>query len=107
MTDSGEASRSDRQLVVEYGVSLDGVWLPLDMLRRLEQHGPWHPAFVEATADQRRVLLAHNLAERHNRSGLHRGLALSNLLDAIPFQPTEPIDKIPPAKEPAPGRTGR
>ncbi len=48
----------------------------------------------EARADQERVLLAHLLAERHNRAGLHRGLGLPDLLDAVPFQPTVSFKKI-------------
>ena len=79
---------------MEYGITLDGIWLPLAMLRRLGTHGPWDPPFTEATADQERVLLAHLLAERHNQAGLHRGLSLPNLLDAIPFQPTASFGKI-------------
>ena len=81
-------------MVVEYGVTLDDVWLPLAMLRRLRTHGPWDPPFTEANADQERVLLAHGLAERHNERGLHRGIGLSGFLDAIPFEPTVPFEKV-------------
>lgn len=81
-------------MVVEYGVELDGVWLPLPMLRRLEVHGPWDSPFTEATADQERVLLVHSLAEAHNQAGLHRGAGLRGFLDAIPFEPTLPLEKI-------------
>jgi hypothetical protein len=69
--------------------------MPLAMLRRLDTRGPWDSPFTEATADQERVLLAHALAEKHNQAGLHRGISLPDLLDAIPFQPTVPIEKIP------------
>jgi hypothetical protein len=79
------------RMVVEYGVELDGVWLPLPMLRRLAAHGPWDRPFIEAAADQERVLLAHSLAERHNQTGLHRGVGLSGFLSAIPFEPTVPF----------------
>ena len=84
-----------RRMVVEYGVELDGVWLPLAMLRRLGQHGPWDSPFTEATADQERVLLAHSIADRHNNSGLHRGAGLTGFLDAIPFEPTVPFAAVP------------
>ena len=57
-------------MVVEYGITLDGVWLPLALLRRLAEHGPWSPPYTEATADQERVLISHALAERHNGAGL-------------------------------------
>jgi hypothetical protein len=83
------------RLVVEYGVELDGVWLPVAMLRRLHTHGPWDRPFTEATADQERVLLAHALADRHNESGLHRGAGLPGFIDAIPFEPTVPFPTVP------------
>lgn len=91
------------RLVVEYGVELDGVWLPIAMLRRLTAHGPWNPPFTDATADQERVLVAHSLAERHNRKGLHRGIGLTGFMDAIPFEPTVPM---PAAPGELPGRSG-
>jgi len=80
-----------KRLVVEYGVELDGVWLPIAMLRRLSEHSPWDRPFLEATTDQERVLLQHSLADRHNGRGLHRGMGLSGFLDAIPFEPTVPF----------------
>ena len=83
-----------KRMVVEYGVSLDGVWLPIAMLRRLSTHGPWDRPFTEATTDQERVLVAHALADRHNQSGLHRGAQLGGFLDAIPFEPTVPLEKL-------------
>lgn len=92
---SGEGSQLEQRLVVEYGVTLDDVWLPLAMLRRLRTRGPWDAPFTEANADQERVLLAHDLAERHNRSGLHRGIGLSGFLDAVPFEPTVPFRSLP------------
>ncbi len=36
----------------------------------------------------------HALAERHNERGLHRGLGLPGFLDAIPYEPTVPFDKL-------------
>jgi hypothetical protein len=84
-----------RRMVVEYGVELDGVWLPLAMLRRLATHGPWDRPFTEATMDQERVLLAHSLADPHNEKGLHRGAGLSGFLDAVPFEPTVPFPVVP------------
>jgi hypothetical protein len=83
------------RMVVEYGVELDGVWLPIAMLRRLTTHGPWDKPFTETTADQEHVLVAHSIAERHNESGLHRGVGLSGFLDAIPFEPTTPFPAVP------------
>jgi hypothetical protein len=91
---SEEGGTLEKRLVVEYGVTLDHVWLPLDMLRRLRSYGPWGAPFTEASADQERVLLAHALAERHNQAGLHRGLGLTGFLDAIPFEPTVSFQKL-------------
>ena len=76
MMSSGEPGKIEKRMVVEYGIALDGVWLPLPMLRRLRAHGPWDAPFTEADADQERVLLQHALAERHNEAGLHRGTGL-------------------------------
>ncbi len=90
-----EGGKLEKRMVVEYGIRLDGVWLPLPMLRRLRTHGPWDAPFTEANADQERVLLLHALAERHNQTGLHRGIGLSGFLDAIPYEPTVPFDKLP------------
>jgi hypothetical protein len=83
-----------KRMVVEYGTDLDGVWLPIAMLRRLNAHGPWDRPFTEATVDQERVLLRHSLADRHNQAGLHRGMQLGGFLDAIPFEPTVPMEKL-------------
>jgi hypothetical protein len=91
---TAEGWKLEQRMVVEYGVTLDDVWLPLAMLRRLRTHGPWDTPFTEANADQERVLLAHALAERHNERGLHRGIGLSGFLDAIPFEPTVPFEKV-------------
>jgi hypothetical protein len=91
---SGEDGKLEKRMVVEYGITLDGVWLPLPMLRRLRTHGPWDAPFTEANADQERVLLAHALAERHNQAGLHRGIGLSGFLDAIPYEPTVSFEKL-------------
>ena len=93
------AAHVKQRLVVEYGVELDGVWLPIAMLRRLGAHGPWDRPFTEATTDQERVLVAHSLADRHNQNGLHRGAVLSDFIDAIPFVPTVPLPAVP-DKEP-------
>ena len=89
-----------KRMVVEYGIELDGVWLPLAMLRRLDEHGPWNVPFTEATPDQAKVLLAHGLADRHN-SGLARAGGLRNFIDALPFAPTDVFRKITPDGGPA------
>src|ERR1700688_5296280 len=95
MVSSGEPVKIEKRMVVEYGIALDGVWLPLPMLRRLRAHGPGDAPFTEADADQERVLLQHALAERHNQAGLHRGTGLTGFLDAIPYEPTVSFPKLP------------
>ncbi len=97
------AAQVRQRLVVEYGVELDGVWLPIAMLRRLGAHGPWDRPFTEATTDQERVLVTHSLADRHNQHGLHRGAGLADYIDAIPFVPTVPFPAVP-GKEPQASR---
>jgi len=107
MVSSGDSEKIEKRMVVEYGINLDGVWLPLAMLRRLRTHGPWDAPFTEATADQERVLLVHALAERHNQAGLHRGAGLTGFLDAIPYEPTVAFPRLPdgdgPPGQPRPG----
>jgi hypothetical protein len=95
MMSSGEPGNIEKRMVVEYGITLDGVWLPLATLRRLRAHGPWDTPFTEATDDQERVLLMHGLAERHNQAGLYRGTGLTGFLDAIPYEPTVSFPKLP------------
>jgi hypothetical protein len=82
-----------KRMVVEYGIEVDGVWLPLAMLRRLDEHGPWNVPFTEASEEQAKVLIAHGLAERHN-TGLARGNVLRNFVEALPFAPTESFGTI-------------
>lgn len=79
--------------MVEYGIELDGIWLPLAMLRRLDEHGRWSAPFTEANQDQARVLVAHGLAEPHNH-GLCRGSGLKNFVEALPFEPTMPFRRV-------------
>ncbi len=95
MVSSSESGKFEKRMVVEYGINLDGVWLPLPMLRRLRAHGPWDAPFTEATAEQEQVLLIHALAERHNQVGLHRATGLTSFLDAIPYEPTVSFPKLP------------
>ena len=91
--DDAESAKVGTRLVVEYGIELDGIWLPLAMLRRLDEHGPWSAPFTEATADQAEVLVAHGLAEHHN-TGLCRGAGLRNFINALPFEATVPFEKL-------------
>jgi hypothetical protein len=93
----------EKRMVVEYGIELDGVWLPIAMLRRLDEHGPWQQPFTEATTDQATVLVAHGLAERHN-TGLSRASGLRNFIEALPFATTDAFRKIGPDGDQRNGR---
>lgn len=78
----------EKRMVPEYGITIDGVWLPLEMLGRLnDQHrydSEYGGAFTEASPEQERVLLAHNLAVKEIRGGLHSSdTGLDALLKAI------------------------
>lgn len=94
-------AKIEQRLVVEYGIELDGVWLPLAMLRRLDEHGPWSTPFTEASTEQAEVLVAHGLAQRQN-AGLSRGSGLRNFVDAFPFEPTMPFNKLSPTSNGVP-----
>jgi hypothetical protein len=65
----------EKRMVPQYGVTLDGVWLPYELLERLSEQrrydSDFGEAFIDADRDQERVLLAHNLAVRETRGGLH------------------------------------
>ena len=91
---SGEGGQLEKRMVVEYGITLDGVPAAVAHAAPGRAHGPWDAPFTEANADQEHVLLVHALAERHNQAGLHRGIGLSGFLDAIPYEPTVPFEKL-------------
>ena len=57
MTSGGEPAQIEKRMVVEYGVTLDGVWLPLAMLRRLGTHGPWDNRSRRSPVPDRRTTL--------------------------------------------------
>ena len=65
----------ETRMVPERGVTIDGVWFPLDLLDRLsDQHrydSDFGYAFTDANRDQERVLLDRNLAVKETRGGLH------------------------------------
>jgi hypothetical protein len=66
----------ETKMIAEYGVTLDGVWFPYGFLLLLLEQARyesewWGKAFIVATRDQERVLLAHNLAVKETKGGLH------------------------------------
>lgn len=92
----------ERRMIPQYGITLDGVWLPYRMLEALSDQGPWDSqygmAFIEARRDQERVLLEHGLAVKETKGGLHRSDTLADFLAAIEWPQEEP--EPPPAPRP-------
>lgn len=84
--------KAEKRLVPEWGVELDGVWLPANLLKRLSEQGIWDSqagdAFIEANRDQERVLLARRLAEKETKGGLHAGPYMEKFWRELEF-PTE------------------
>jgi hypothetical protein len=73
------------RMVKEWGLVIDGVFLPWQMLEDLRaQHrydSDGGDAFISDTPEQERVLLAHNLAVKETRGGLHSsGTDLADLM---------------------------
>lgn len=85
----------EKRMVPELGITLDGVWIPYDMLEDLSGQDVYDsqfgPAYITPDRDQRRVLVAHGLAEEETRGGLHRGLKLHAFIDAIEWP--EPLPR--------------
>ena len=73
--DSDLPRKIETRMVPEEGVTIDGVWFPLNLLGELaEQHrydSEFGEAFISTSPEQERVLLAHNLAVKETRGGLH------------------------------------
>jgi len=80
---------AEKRFVPELGVELDGVWFPVSLLEELSEQGPWDSqfgsAFIAASRDQERVLLARGLAEKETRGGLHAGPAMAKFWDELTF----------------------
>jgi hypothetical protein len=83
----------ETRMVPEQGVTLDDVWVPLDLLGELLEQGPYDSmqwdAFIGLNRDQQRVLIARDLAEKETRGGCHRGPALSGFMDALVYPKQE------------------
>jgi hypothetical protein len=77
----------EQRMVPEWGITLDGIWIPYDILEDLSEQDVYDsqfgPAYITPDRDQRRVLVAHGLAVEETRGGLHRGLGLQAFIDAI------------------------
>jgi hypothetical protein len=83
------------RMVPEQGVTLDGVWVPLELLGELDSQGPYDSmmgpggAFTGLSRDQERVLIARELAVKETRGGCHRGPKLTEFTDALFGQPSK------------------
>ena len=81
----------ETRMVPERGVTLDGVWVPLQLLGELDEQGQWDSqfgsAFIALNRDQQRVLTARGLAVKETRGGCHRGPELEAFVKALEFPP--------------------
>lgn len=83
--------KAERRMIPEWGVTLDGVWVPWSMLEELADQGEWDSqlgpgsAYIKPNRQQQRVLVARELAVRETRGGLHRGPALGAFIDEVEF----------------------
>lgn len=77
----------EKRMVPQYGITLDGVWIPYSMLEELEEQGPWDSqfgsAYIAPGRDQARVLEENGLAVRETKGGLHRGGKLKGFMKDI------------------------
>lgn len=86
------------RFVPQQGITLDGVWMPLQLLEELSEQGTYDSmlgpgnAFISLNRDQERVLIARDLAVKETRGGCHRGPALSAFMDTLVY-PAPPIAK--------------
>lgn len=80
----------EKKMVPEYGITLDGVWIPYEMLEELQEQGQYDSqfgnAYIRPDRDQRRVLVARGLAEEETKGGLHKGPLLQDMIDDIEFE---------------------
>jgi hypothetical protein len=80
----------EKRMVPEYGVTLDGVWLPYNMLEELESQAPlmsdFGNAFISPDREQGAVLIAQGLAVRETRGGYRRGEKLRQFLQGIEWE---------------------
>jgi hypothetical protein len=76
----------EKKMVPEYGITLDGVWIPYDTLENLAEQGPYTSQFGVALTLQRdegRVLEEHDLAARETRGGYHGTDKLKKFLQDV------------------------
>ena len=83
----------EMKMVPEQGVTLDDVWVPLQLLEELSEQGiydSWFEgmAFISLSRDQQRVLIARGLAVKETKGGCHRGPDLTGFMEALEY----PVD---------------
>ena len=88
-------TKIETRMVPERGVTIDGVWLPLDLLGELAEQrrydSDFGDAFIGASREQERILLEHNLAVKETRGGLHSSepAKLHEFLDTLDWDEKE------------------
>jgi hypothetical protein len=89
--------KAQQKLVPEWGAELDGVWFPASLLEELSEQGRYDSqfgdAFIAASRDQEKVLLARGLAEKETRGGLHAGPAMKQFWEELEFP--GPVPDLP------------
>lgn len=79
----------ERKLVPEYGVTLDGVWVPLQFLEELRDQAPLMSDFghvlLAPTQDIKRVCEAQGLLTVETRGGVCRGPELEGFMAELEY----------------------
>jgi hypothetical protein len=82
-----EPAKIETRMVPEMGITLDGVWISLDLLGELDEQGQWDAdfgsAFISLKSDQEQALIARDLAVKETRGGCHRGPALNAFMASL------------------------
>jgi hypothetical protein len=79
----------EMRMVPEYGVTLDGVWIPYEFLEELQEQEPLMSDFghvlLAPGQDVRQVCEARGLLQVETRGGVCRGSELRAFMEGITF----------------------
>jgi hypothetical protein len=82
-------ARAETRVVAERGVTRGGVWIPYSILDELTDQAPFDSelgaAYIRPDRAQERALIAHGLAVKETRGGLHRGDRLAAFIRDLEF----------------------
>lgn len=77
----------ETRMVPELGITLDGVWISMNLMGELDEQGTWDAefsgAFISLNDDQQRVLIDRQLAVKETKGGCHRGPALTAFMNSL------------------------